>query len=104
MLSNFLVTLPALLGLTGFVVYQLIVHNGSGDRITREIVAKLRNRHAGDLPKRGEGLTPADLARAIGRNARLMADVDKQDFELLREALRRQQTTSLVVYLLCGFL
>jgi hypothetical protein len=90
--------------LTGFVVYQFIARNSAGDRITRDIVAKLRTTHAGALPGGGDRLTPAALAKALDQNARLKAEVDVQDFELLRDALRRQFITNLFVYSLCGVL
>jgi hypothetical protein len=39
---SFLAALPTLLALAGFVVYQLVGTNRSGDEITRRIVDKLR--------------------------------------------------------------
>lgn len=104
MVGTFLATLPALLGLTGFVIYYLSRRNASGDQITRDIVAKLRSEVANELPTGAAQLTPAQLAKAIAENGRLRAHVADQDFQLLRDTLARQFVTNLVVYGLCGVL
>ena len=104
MFGSFLATLPALLGLTGFVIYQLTRQNAAGDQITRDIVGKLRAQGGSELPETAVQFKPAELAKAIAENAHLRAHVAEQDFELLRDTLRRQFITNLVVYGLCGLL
>ncbi|GFD71367.1 hypothetical protein KUL113_07870 [Tenacibaculum sp. KUL113] len=39
---SFLASLPALLGILGFVIYQVTQSQGKGDAVTSKIVEKLR--------------------------------------------------------------
>jgi hypothetical protein len=99
---QFLSSLPALLGLTGFVVYYFLVRNRAGDQITLDIVGKLRREAPGRLPEGADRLDSGALARLIEGDANIRAKVSEQDFQLLRDALRQQFVTSLTVYLTCG--
>jgi hypothetical protein len=99
---KFLASLPALLAITGFVVYYFLKHSRSGDRITLDILAKLRRDHPDKLPAGSETLTPAALARLVLHDANLRARVSEQDFTLLRDALRHQFVISALVYGLCA--
>jgi hypothetical protein len=101
-MMQFLSALPAVLGLTGFVVYYFLLRNRGGDRITLDIVGKLRRDAPERLPPHPEKLDPAALSRLIEGDAALRAKVSEQDFVLLRDALRQQFVTSLVVYAICG--
>ncbi len=101
---QFLSALPALLGLTGFVVYFFLARNQAGDRITLDIVGKLRREAPGSLPKGSDKLDAANLAKLIESDATLRAKVSEQDFQLLRDALRQQFVTSLTVYGACGLI
>jgi hypothetical protein len=98
---KFLSSLPALLGLTGFVVYYFLVRNRGGDKITVDIVAKLRQATPERLPAHPETLDPAALASLIEGDAQLRSEVSEQEFQLLRDALRQQFITSVIVYGLC---
>jgi hypothetical protein len=99
---QFLSTLPAILGLAGFVVYFFLSRNRGGDQITLDIVAKLRRDVPGHLPPDAERFDPGMLARLIEGDAALRTKVSGQDFQLLRDALRQQFVTSITVYGLCA--
>jgi hypothetical protein len=99
---QFLSSLPALLGLTGFVVYFFLARNRTGDRITLDIVSKLRREAPDRLPTGADKLDAAALANLIESDARIRAKVSHQDFQLLRDAMRQQFVTSLTVYAICG--
>ena len=102
--TTFLASLPAILGITGFAIYQLLGRSRRGDEITRTIVDKLRERSPREFGTLPDKLTPKELAARIAEDQRLRATVDDQDFQLLRSALSQQFVLSLVVYLLCGLL
>jgi hypothetical protein len=101
-MTQFLSSLPALLGLTGFAVYYFLLRNRGGDRITLDIVAKLRQAAPDRLPAQPERLDPAALAKLIEGDNTLRSKISDQDFELLRDALRQQFIVAIVVYVLCG--
>jgi hypothetical protein len=99
---QFLSSLPAVLGLTGFVVYYFLLRSRVGDQVTRDIVGKLRQTAPDQLPAQPEKLDPASLAKLIEGDQSLRSKVNEQDFQLLRDALRQQFVVSIVVYILCG--
>jgi hypothetical protein len=101
-MMQFLSSLPALLGLTGFVVYYFLSRNRGGDRITLDIVEKLRQVAPERMPAQPEKLDPTTLAKLIESDTTLRSKVSEQDSQLLRDALRQQFITSVVVYGLCG--
>jgi len=101
-MTQFLSSLPAVLGLTGFVVYYFLLRNRGGDRITLDIVAKLRQAAPDRVPAQPERLDPAALAKLIEGDNTLRSKISDQDFQLLRDALRQQFIVAIVVYVLCG--
>jgi hypothetical protein len=101
---QFLSSLPALLGITGFVVYYFISRNRGGDRITLDIVAKLRREVPERFPPEATKLDSATLAKLVESDTILRSKVGEQDFQLLRDALRQQFITSVIVYGLCAFI
>jgi hypothetical protein len=101
---QFLSPLSALLGITGFVVYYFISRNRGGDRITLDIVAKLRREAPERLPPQTTKLDSATLAKLVESDTILRSKVGEQDFQLLRDALRQQFITSVIVYGLCAFI
>src|SRR5229473_4497490 len=101
---QFLSSLPALLGITGFVVYYFISRNRGGDRITLDIIAKLRREAPERLPPQATTLDSATLAKLVESDTILRSKVGEQDFQLLRDALRQQFITSVIVYGLCAFI
>jgi len=60
----FLASLPAILALAGFVIYQIIGRNRHGDAITNKILDKIRQA-APEKVKKYEGLRGRQLEQAI---------------------------------------
>lgn len=100
--ATFLTSLPALLGLTGFVIYYLVRRGRGANQVTLKIVAKLRRTSPGRLPSGAEKFDTTTLAKLIDSDAGLRAQVDAQDFQLLRDALRQDFLSGLAVYGLCA--
>jgi hypothetical protein len=94
---SFLAALPALLALAGFVVYQMVGSNRSGDEITRRIIGKLRKNVPAKIAK-DQRLTGPQLERLLLGDQELQKVVGEQDFLLLKQALHQQFVISLTVY------
>jgi hypothetical protein len=92
-----LAALPAVLGFAGFVLYQFLGTSRSGDEITRRIVDKLRQ-NAPTKVEPDKRLTGSQIERLLAGDQGLQRLIGKQDFELLRQALRQQFIVSLTVY------
>jgi hypothetical protein len=102
-LFTFLSALPALLGLAGFVLYQVLGANKSGDEISRRIIEKLRSGVTGEAPP-DQRLTPKQVERLLEKQQRLRKLVGEQDFHLLKQALTQQFIITVLVYVLAlGF-
>src|SRR5437016_1504422 len=99
---GFLSALPAILGLTGFVIYQLLRTAGSGDPVVRRITERLRNLAPNKFPSRK--LNAEQLERLLEKDNALKQLVSEQDFQLLRQVLRQQFVISILVYSLCAIL
>lgn len=100
---NFLAALPALLGLTGFVVFQLLKNQRTGDAITPKIVDKLRTQY----PERFAGedrLTSKQLHELLLGDQQLREEIGRQDFELLAQTLRQQHVQAMFVYSITAIL
>jgi hypothetical protein len=85
-LYTFLSALPALLGLAGFVVYQVLGAHKSGDEISRRIVEKLRSGVTRDVMP-DQRLTPRQVERLLEKQQSFRKLVGEQDFHLLKQAL-----------------
>ncbi len=94
---TFLAALPALLALAGFVLYQLLGANRSGDEVTRRIITKLRKTAPARIDK-DQRLTSQQVERILLADHELQKVVGDQDFQLLKQALHQQFVTSLTVY------
>ena len=94
---QFLAALPAVLALTGFVVFQIMRRNKSGDDVTLRIVERLRKDAPGAIADK-QSLGPDQIERVLRGNQTLQRLVGKQDFLLLQQALRQQFIASLVAY------
>jgi hypothetical protein len=100
---TFLSALPALLGLTGFVLYQILGTHKSGDEISLRIVAKLRCGLGGDAPP-DLRLTPKQVGRLLEQQHRFREIAGEQDFRLLKQTLTQQFVITVLVYVLAvGF-
>jgi len=98
-LYSFLAALPALLGLAGFVLYQLVGSSRSGDEVTRRIIDKVRQNAPSKIPGH-QKLSGSQLERLLVGDQQLQRLVGEQDFILLRQALRQQFVVTLTVYFL----
>jgi hypothetical protein len=102
----FLSALPALLGLAGFVLYQVLGANRGGDEISRRIIEKIRNGEKGEVSP-DQRLTPKQVERLLEQRHRLRELVGEHDFRLLKQALTQQFTLTIFVYVLalgfCGW-
>ena len=103
---SFLSALPALLGIAGFVLYQVVGSNKAGDEISRRIVDKLRRSVSGDAVP-DKRLTPRQVAGLLEQQHRLKEVVGMHDFLLLQQALKQQFILTIIVYVLtlgfCGW-
>jgi hypothetical protein len=99
----FLSALPALLGLAGFVLYQVLGANKSGDEISRRIIEKLRTSLGDEVPP-DRRLTPKQVERILEHRQRFRKLVGEHDFHLLKQALTQQFIITILVYVLAlGF-
>jgi hypothetical protein len=98
--NGFLSGLPALLGIVGFIAYQILQHFGKPNAIVSAIVEKLRLAAPERVPD--QRLTASGVDRLLRRDDSLRRVISEQDFALLKKVLNQQFITVLVVYLLCG--
>ena len=101
-IRTFLTALPAILGLTGFVVYQLLRSRGTGDPVVLRIVEKLRKAAPGKIASKG--LSAEQVDHLLNADERLREIISNQDFQLLKQTLRQQFVTSIFVYSVCALL
>lgn len=97
---KFLSALPALLGITGFVIYLLLRSHSATNPIVSRIVDKLRNEFPNSIPD--NRLRAAQVERLLQRDTTLRAAISEQDFLLLKRVLNQQFVTQLLVYLCCA--
>jgi hypothetical protein len=98
--QEFLAGLPALLGFTGFVIFQLVQHSGKPNPIVGGIVTKLRNASPERVPD--HRLTASAVDRLLQRDDALRHVITDQDFLLLKKVLNQQFVTALIVYIVCA--
>ncbi len=98
--NGFLAGLPALLGIVGFIVYQILQHFGRPNAVVSAIVEKLRLAAPERVPD--QRLTAISVDRLLRRDDGLRRIISEQDFALLKKVLNQQFVTALVVYVLCG--
>ena len=100
---KFLSALPAVLAILGFVIYQILKRNSQGDQVTKQIVDKVRSQ-APDVAAHLQMLTPSQLDKKLTLDQETSRLVSKQDFQLLKQALRQQFLITVIVYAICGLL
>lgn len=98
---SFLASLPAVLGVLGFVVYLFIDKSRKPNPVILQIVEKLRSKEIGDqsIPP---GVKPKQLSELIKKNHSLRLKVSNQDFALLEKVLSQQFYESVFVYAVCA--
>jgi len=99
----FLAALPAILGLAGFVIFQLLRNQQREDNITSKIVAKLRAGHPNRLAEY-QKLNSKQLHDLLSKDQQLLKAIGAQDFELLGQALRQQHVQAMFVYAITSIL
>jgi hypothetical protein len=98
--NSFLAGLPALLGFTGFVIYQVLQRSGSANPIVTDIVGKLRKEAPERFPD--QRLRAAQVERLLAKDSRLRQAITDQDFVLLKKVLNQQFWTGVFVYIICA--
>ena len=101
--NAFFSSLPAILGLVGFIVLAFLRHNSRGNATTRQILDKVR-RDAPEVARSFQGLSGKQLEKVVLEDQAIKRVLGKRDYEILREALRQQFVLSLVVYVICAAL
>lgn len=81
--NGFLAGLPAVLGIVGFIVYQILQHFGKPNAIVSAIVQKLRLAAPERAPD--QRLTASGVDRLLRRDDGLRRLVSEQDFALLKK-------------------
>src|SRR5215469_496406 len=100
--TSFLAGLPAILGVTGFVIYQVLQQFGRANPIITVIVGKLRVAAPERVP---DGrLSAAAVDRLLRRDDKLRRAISDQDFVLLKKVLNQQFVVAVLVYLICAAL
>ncbi|MEO6786804.1 MAG: hypothetical protein ABI318_11785, partial [Chthoniobacteraceae bacterium] len=87
--NAFLSSLPAILGLTGFIVLWFLRNNSRGDATTRQILDKVR-RDAPEVARHFEGLKGKQLENVILKDQALKGVLSEADNQLLRQAISQQ--------------
>jgi hypothetical protein len=102
-LNAFLASLPSLLAITGFVIYQMLRSNIAADPIVRDVLTKVR-KNSPDTAARFSALKGKDLENALKRDNKLREIISQQDSEILQKTLDHRLFLSLVVYVLTAIL
>jgi hypothetical protein len=100
---EFLATLPAILGIVGFIVYKLLEANRQGSQLSKDIVTKLRLEQPERFKEHAQ-LNSEDLVKLLEQDNDLRSKVSNQDFQLLRQSLTHAHTQAVVVYVICAIL
>lgn len=100
---TFLSSLPALLGVLGFVIYYLLRQNGTADEVSLKIIEKLRAQSPDRFTEHSI-LNAKQLHSLLADDNSLRSRISEQDFSLLQQVLKQQFITSLVVYVICSIL
>lgn len=99
----FLAAIPALLAISGFVIFHLIGAHRQSNQIVQSIVGKLRQTSP-DQASALEGLTARQVSTKLRLDDHFRSLVSNQDFELLQTVTRHEFIKSLVVYGLIALL
>ena len=100
---DFLASLPALLGIAGFCIYQLMSSHRGDRSITLKILEKIRINNPEKFEKYSE-LNSRQLLSVLSKDNNLRKEINVQDFELARQTLKQRFITSIAVYTTCAIL
>ncbi|PSR55783.1 hypothetical protein AHMF7605_20915 [Adhaeribacter arboris] len=100
---NFLTTLPAILGIIGFVIYLILKKSITEDPIIKSILEKLRYNEPG-FYNQLDKLSDSEKVKILKTDYRLRDKISEGDRKLLDKSLTNQYRTNLFVYSLCAIL
>jgi hypothetical protein len=102
-MNAFLLSLPAILGIVGFVIYLLLKKSVTEDPIVKSIIDKLKFEEP-DFANRWRGLSPMQKEEILKQDNALRDKLASTDRLILDKALTNQFRTNIFVYALCGLL
>ena len=102
-INAFLTTLPAILGIVGYVIYVILRKSATEDPVIKSIIAKLQYEDP-SLFKSLNDLNPSQKDKLLRSDYRLREKITLGDRQILDKALSHQFYTNIFVYSLCGML
>lgn len=102
-MNTFLLSLPAILGIVGFVIYFILKKSVTEDPVVKRIIDKLKFDEP-DFANRWEGLNSAQKEEILKEDNVLRDKLAVQDRVILDKALNNQFKTNIFVYSLCALL
>jgi hypothetical protein len=102
-MNAFLLALPAVLGIVGFVIYHLLKKSVTADPIIKSIIAKLKTEQP-EFYKHLQKLPEAERSVLITKDNEYKAKLSETDRAILNRIITNQFRTNIFVYALCGLL
>ncbi|UPT69955.1 MAG: hypothetical protein M0D53_12545 [Flavobacterium sp. JAD_PAG50586_2] len=102
-MNTFLLSLPAILGIVGFVIYYILKKSVTEDPVVKRIIEKLKFDEP-NFASRWEGLNSAQKEEILKQDNELRDKLAAQDRFILDKALTNQFRTNIFVYTLCALL
>lgn len=97
---DFLTTLPAILGIVGFVIYLIIKKSASEDPIIKSILEKLKYEEP-SFYQNIEKLSDSEKIKVLKTDYQLREKISEVDRKILDKSLTNQFRTNIFVYSLC---
>jgi hypothetical protein len=98
---SFLSSLPAILGIVGFVIYQILKRSAAEEPVIKAILDKLSYQEPQILDSL-KHLNAAQKEKLLKSDYALREKLSEKDREILDKALSQQFKLNLFVYTLCG--
>ncbi|TCN60151.1 hypothetical protein D0809_09465 [Flavobacterium circumlabens] len=102
-MNTFLASLPAILGIVGFVTYLLVKKSITADPIIQKVLDKLQ-REAPEFYNHIQNLPEKEMIKLIKQDNDFRNEISVGDRAILSKALTNQFLTNIFVYSLCGLL
>ncbi|MFT3823924.1 MAG: hypothetical protein QM731_08385 [Chitinophagaceae bacterium] len=102
-MNNFLLSLPAILGIVAFVIYLILKKSVTQDPIVKAIIDKLKYEEP-EFAHLWEGLNASQKKELLKQNNNVRRKLESKDRQILDNALTHQFRTNIFVYFLCGLL
>lgn len=100
---EFLAALPAMLGITGFVIYLIIKKSVSNDPVINSILEKLKYEEP-SYYKHILKLTPSEKSKILINDAKLREKVSEADRKIINRVITTHYRTNIFVYVICSLL